>query len=72
MYLKKDLTEDKLCQLIDQFNKKIIIELFSLCYLTIYIHFMMEMGELVRYYLLSISIRGYNYNKTCIAVNKGI
>ena len=32
----------------------------------------MEMGELVRYYLLSISISGYNYNKTCIVVNKGI
>ena len=32
---------------------------------------MMEMGELVRY-LLAISIRSYNFNKTSSLVNKGI
>ena len=29
------------------------------------------MGELVRYYLLAISVRGYNFNKTGSMVNKG-
>ena len=29
----------------------------------------MEMGDLVKYYLLAISIRGYNFNKTGSMVN---
>ena len=53
-------------------KEKLIVEIFVLYYSTIYIHFMMEIGELVRYYLLTISIRGYNYNKTSIILNKGV
>ena len=30
----------------------------------------MRMGELVRYYLLAISARGYNFNKTISTINK--
>ena len=33
---------------------------------------MMEMTELVRDYLLAISLRGYNFNETNSIVNKGI
>ena len=33
---------------------------------------MMEMEDFIRYYLLSISIRGYDFNKTRTIVNKGI
>lgn len=53
-------------------KEKLIVEIFVLYYSTIYIHFMMEIGELVRYYLLTISIRGYNSNKTSIILNKGV
>ena len=44
-------------------KEKLIKKTFILHNLTIYIHFMMEMGERVRYYLLSISIRGYNLSR---------
>ena len=33
---------------------------------------MMGMDEYVRYYLLAVPVRGYNFNKTCYIVNKGI
>ena len=45
--------DDKLYELIDQFNER---KIFILHYSTICIHFTMEMGEVVRYYLLPISI----------------
>ena len=32
---------------------------------------MMEMGELVRHYLLAILVRDYNLNKISSTVNKG-
>ena len=32
----------------------------------------MEMGKLVRYYLFTISVGGYNFNKTTSLVNNGI
>ena len=58
--MDKDLKEDKLYQLIDQFNeKKLIIEISILYYLTIHIQLMIEMGEPVRYYLLAIYISGF-------------
>ena len=37
-----------------------------------YVHFMMEMGDLVRYYLEANSVCGYNFNKTSSIVNEGI
>ena len=44
MYMDKDLMEDELHTLINQFNgKKMIIEIFILYYSLTYIHFMMEM-----------------------------
>ena len=51
-------------------KEKIIIENFALYYLTIYVPFIIEMGELVRYYLLVVSIRGCNFNKTGSIFNK--
>ena len=66
MYMDKDLIEDKLYQLKDQFNeKRIIIKIFILHYSTTYIYFMMGLDEYIGYYLLAISIRG-------IVVNEGI
>ena len=38
-------------------KEKLIVEIFILYYLTIHNHFMMEIRELVRYYLLAISVR---------------
>ena len=49
-----------------------LIEISILHYLIIYIHFMMEMGELVRYYLLTVSVRGYDFNNTSSIINRGI
>ena len=37
MFMDKGLIEDKLYQLVDQFNKKLIIEIFILLYLIVYI-----------------------------------
>ena len=37
-------------------KEKLVIEAFILHYLTMYIHFMREMGEIVRYYLLRVRI----------------
>ena len=65
IYIDKDLIEYKLYQSIDQS----VIRIFILRYSTIYIHFMMEMGELVRYYILPISISGYKFGKTSSIVN---
>ena len=56
MYIDKDLIGKKLHQLIDQSTKeKLIIEIFIMHYLMISIHLMI--GELVRYYLLAISVK---------------
>ena len=45
--MEKDLIQNKLYQLIDQFNeRKINIEIFILPYLILYIQFMMEMEEI--------------------------
>ena len=64
--MDKDLIEDKLYQLKDQFNeKRIIIKIFILHYSTTYIYFMTGLDEYIGYYLLAISIRG-------IVVNEGI
>ena len=38
-------------------KEKLITEIFIENCLIVYIHFMREMGELVRYYLLPISIK---------------
>ena len=66
MYMDKDLIEDKLYQLKDQFNeKRIIIKIFILHYSTTYIYFMTGLDEYIGYYLLAISVRG-------IVVNEGI
>ena len=47
MFMEKDLIQNKLYQLIDQFNeRKINIEIFILPYLILYIQFMMEMEEI--------------------------
>ena len=62
MSMDKDLIEDKLYELIDPLNeRKLIIGIFILPYLTIYIHVMMGMGELIRHYLLPISV-SYNFS----------
>ena len=53
-------------------KEKLIIEILILYYLTIYIHFMMEMQELVKYYLLAISVGGNDFNKISGIVIKGI
>ena len=46
MYMDKDLIVDELYQFIYRFNgKKLIIGIFILNYSTIYIHFMIEIGE---------------------------
>ena len=50
-------------------KKKLIIKIFNFYHWTICIHFMIEMGEFVKYYLLTISIRGYNFKKTSSIVN---
>ena len=51
MYMVKDLIEDKLYQLIDQFHqRKINHKDFIQNCLTIYIHFIMKIEEIVRYY----------------------
>ena len=72
MYIDKNLIEYKLYQLIGQFNeRRLNHRVFNLYYLTIYIHFLMVMRELVRCYLLAISIRCYNFNKISSIVNKG-
>ena len=67
MYMDKDLIKDKLYQLIDQFSER-KVNYRNCCFVLLenVIHFMMEMGELLRYYLLTISIMGCNFNKTCI------
>ena len=45
--MEKDLIQNKLYHLIDQFNeRKINIEIFILPYLILYIQFMMEMEEI--------------------------
>ena len=45
--MEKDLIQNKLYQLIDQFNeRKINIEIFILPYLILYIQFMMGMEEI--------------------------
>ena len=49
--------------------EKLIIEIFILCYLARFIYFMIAMGKLVRYYLLTTLIRGYNFNNTNIVLN---
>ena len=66
MYIDKDLIEDKLYEWIYQFSgRKLNHRAFYFALLdNIYIHFMIEMGELSRYYLLQISISGYNFSKT--------
>ena len=47
MFMEKDLIQNKLYQLIGQFNeRKINIEIFILPYLILYIQFMMEMEEI--------------------------
>ena len=47
MFMEKDLIQNKLYQLIDQFNeRKINIEIFILPYLILYIQFMMEIEEI--------------------------
>ena len=53
MYMDKDLTEDKLYQIIDQFNEKKItpVKFYSIL-LNKIIHFMMEIVESVKYCLL--------------------
>ena len=53
MYMDKDLTEDKLYQIIDQFNEKKItpVKFYSIL-LNKIIHFMMEIVERVKYCLL--------------------
>ena len=57
-YLDKDLIENRLYQLIDQFNeRKVSHRDFCFAFLTIYIHVMMEMGELARYHFI--------YSKVC-------
>ena len=55
MYMDKDFMENKLYQLIDEFNKqksKINYRGFYFALLIIYIHFMMEAEELVRYHFI--------------------
>ena len=48
MYMDKGLIENKLYQLIAQFNKeKLMVKIYLLDYPAIYIHFMMEIEELV-------------------------
>ena len=64
--MDKDLIEDKLNQLIDQFSEG------KINYRGFYINYMMEMRKLVRYYLLAISVRCYNFNKTSTIANKAI
>ena len=57
MYIDKDLIEDKLYELTDQFSvRKLTLQILILYYLTIYAKFMMPMEGLVRYCLLAISI----------------
>lgn len=52
MYIDKDLIEDKLYELTDQFSvRKLTLQIYSLL-----LKFMMPMEGLVRYYLLAISI----------------
>ena len=52
MHMDKDLTEDKPCQIIDQFSEKKItpIKFYSVL-LKKYTHFMMEMVKYVWYFL---------------------
>ena len=67
MYMDKDLIQDKLYQLIDQFSERTVN--YRNCYFVLQenvFYFMMEMGELLRYYFLTISVMGCNFNKTCI------
>ena len=64
--MDKDLIEDNLYQLIDQFSEG------KINYRGFYINYMMEMGKLVRYYLLAISVRCYNFSKTSTIANKAI
>ena len=72
MYIDKNLIEYKLYQLIGQFNeRRLNHRVFNLYYLIRYIHFLVVMRELVRCYLLAISIRCYNFNKISSIVNKG-
>ena len=71
MYMDKDLIEDKLHHLIDQFNERKVNhrDFYFVLLSTIYIHFMMETRELVKYYSLAISIEGFNFDKTSSIVN---
>ena len=71
MYMDKDLIEDKLHHLIDQFNERKVNhrDFYFVLLSTLYIHFMMETRELVRYYSLAISIKGFNFDKTSSVVN---
>ena len=54
MYMDKELLEDKLYQITDQFNERKITykKFYSILLNTKYIHFMLEMVERVRYCLL--------------------
>ena len=54
MYMGKELIEDKLYQIIDQFNERKIsrTKFYSILFKTKYIHFTMGMVERVRYCLL--------------------
>ena len=61
--MDKDLIEDKMYQLVDQFNqKKIVTKIFIQNCLIIYIDFTMGTEELVRYCLLAACF--YNLNPT--------
>ena len=67
MYIDEDLMEDKLYELIYQFSGRKLnhrgVFYFALLD-NICIHFMIGMGEFSTYYLLQISISGYNFSKT--------
>lgn len=73
LYMNNDLTQDKLCQLIDQFSERNIDHRdFYFVLLDIIHPFSDRNGKDVRYYLFAISVRGYNFNKAASIVNKGI
>ena len=73
IYMDKDLIENKLYQLLDQFSvRKNNHRDFYFALLDNIHPFYDGNGELVRCYLLAISIRGYNFNSGSSIVNKGI
>ena len=64
IYMDKDLIEDLLYQMVDQSNeRKLMIEIFILHYLTISIRFIMEVAELVRYCLFIRSFLSFKFDR---------